>query len=248
MTARSLEGKVAVITGAGSGMGKASAKVFAREGAKLVISDISGAQARTAEEIGGDVVAMRCDISDESQVAALIDAAVSKFGRLDAMLNVAGIASGAMIESVEETDLDRIIDVNMKGVFWGVKYAVRAMKANGGGAIVNWSSLVGLTPIPGCSAYNMTKAGVAMLTKSTAIEYGPHNIRCNAMAPGMILTEGMGREGMESNPSRATRNPLRRPGAPEDAGELAAFLASDRAAYINGVIIPLDGGWGAMLA
>jgi NAD(P)-dependent dehydrogenase (short-subunit alcohol dehydrogenase family) len=94
----------------------------------------------------------------------------------------------------------------------------------------------------------MTKASVALLTKSTAIEYGPHNIRCNAMAPGMILTEGMGRAGMDADPSRAMRNPLRRPGAPEDAGELAAFLASDRAGYINGVIIPLDGGWGAMLA
>jgi NAD(P)-dependent dehydrogenase (short-subunit alcohol dehydrogenase family) len=248
MTARSLEGKVAVITGAGSGMAKASAKIFAREGAKLVISDISGAEAQTAEEIGGDVVAMRCDISDESQVAALIDKAVSKFGRLDAMLNVGGMANGAMIESVDEASLDRIIAVNMKGVFWGVKHAVRAMKDNGGGAIINWSSLVGLIPIPGCSAYSMTKASVALLTKSTAIEYGPHNIRCNAMAPGMILTEGMGRAGMDADPSRAMRNPLRRPGAPEDAGELAAFLASDRAGYINGVIIPLDGGWGAMLA
>jgi NAD(P)-dependent dehydrogenase (short-subunit alcohol dehydrogenase family) len=244
----SLEGKVAVITGAGSGMAKASAKIFAREGAKLVISDISGAEAQTAEEIGGDVVAMRCDISDESQVAALIDKAVSKFGRLDAMLNVGGMANGAMIESVDEASLDRIIAVNMKGVFWGVKHAVRAMKDNGGGAIINWSSLVGLIPIPGCSAYSMTKASVALLTKSTAIEYGPHNIRCNAMAPGMILTEGMGRAGMDADPSRAMRNPLRRPGAPEDAGELAAFLASDRAGYINGVIIPLDGGWGAMLA
>lgn len=244
----SLEGKVAVITGAGSGMAKASAKIFAREGAKLVISDISGAEAQTAEEIGGDVVAMRCDISDESQVAALIDKAVSKFGRLDAMLNVGGMANGAMIESVDEASLDRIIGVNMKGVFWGVKHAVRAMKDNGGGAIINWSSLVGLIPIPGCSAYSMTKASVALLTKSTAIEYGPHNIRCNAMAPGMILTEGMGRAGMDADPSRAMRNPLRRPGAPEDAGELAAFLASDRAGYINGVIIPLDGGWGAMLA
>jgi NAD(P)-dependent dehydrogenase (short-subunit alcohol dehydrogenase family) len=244
-----LGGKVAVITGAGSGMGKASAKVFAHYGAKLVISDISGAEAQTAEEIGGgDVVAMHCDISDESQVAALIDKAVSKFGRLDAMLNVGGMANGAMIESVDEASLDRIIGVNMKGVFWGVKHAVRAMKDNGGGAIVNWSSLVGLIPTPGCSAYSMTKASVALLTKSTAIEYGPHNIRCNAMAPGMILTEGMGRQGMENDPSRASRNPLRRPGAPEDAAELAAFLASDRAAYINGVIIPLDGGWGAMLA
>jgi NAD(P)-dependent dehydrogenase (short-subunit alcohol dehydrogenase family) len=243
-----LEGKVAAITGAGSGMGKACAKVFAREGARVVISDISGAEEQTRTEIGGDAVATQCDISDEKQVAALVDLAVAKFGRLDAMLNVGGIGSGAMLEFLEEKDFDRMLNINLKGMFFGAKHAVRVMKETGGGTITNWSSLAGLTPSAGSGAYNIAKAGVAMMTRNFAIECGKYNIRSNAVCPGMIMTEGMGRAGYESQPRRATVNPLGRPGAAEDAGELAAFLASDRANYINGVLIPLDGGWGAMLA
>jgi NAD(P)-dependent dehydrogenase (short-subunit alcohol dehydrogenase family) len=243
-----LEGKVAAITGAGSGMGKACAKIFAREGARIVISDISGAQDQTAAEIGGDVVATRCDISDEAQVSAMIDLAVAKFGRLDAMLNVGGIGAGGLMEYLESDDLSRMLDINLKGMFFGAKHAVRAMKATGGGTITNWSSLAGLIPSAGSGAYNIAKAGVAMMTKNFAVECGKYNIRSNAICPGMILTEGMGRAGYEAQPKRATVNPLGRPGAADDAGELAAFLASDRAAYLNGVLIPLDGGWGAMLA
>jgi NAD(P)-dependent dehydrogenase (short-subunit alcohol dehydrogenase family) len=243
-----LEGKIAAITGAGSGMGKACAMIFAREGAQVVISDISGAQEQTRAEIGGDAVAMHCDISDEKQVAALVDLAVEKFGRLDAMLNVGGIGSGALLEFLEEKDFDRMLNINLKGMFFGAKHAVRAMKQTGGGTITNWSSLAGLTPSVGSGAYNIAKAGVAMMTRNFAIECGKYNIRSNAICPGMILTEGMGRAGYEAQPSRATINPLGRPGAAEDAGELAAFLASDRANYINGVLIPLDGGWGSMMA
>jgi len=243
-----LEGKVAAITGAGSGMGKACARVFAREGAMVVVSDISGTQDETREEIGENAVATRCDISDEAQVAALVDLAVAKFGRLDAMLNVGGIGSGALLEYLEAEDLDRMLNINLKGMFFGAKHAVRAMKQTGGGTITNWSSLAGLIPSVGSGAYNIAKAGVAMMTRNFAVECGQYNIRSNAICPGMILTEGMGRAGYEAQPKRATVNPLGRPGAAEDAGELAAFLASDRAAYLNGVLIPLDGGWGAMLA
>jgi NAD(P)-dependent dehydrogenase (short-subunit alcohol dehydrogenase family) len=242
-----LDGKVAVVTGAGSGMGRACARIFAREGARLVISDISGAEAETAEAIDGEVVAMRCDVSQEAEVAALVAAAVARFGRLDAMLNVGGVASGGFIESVEEPDFDRVIAVNLKGVFWGTKHAVRAMKQTGGGAIINWSSLAGLVPSFGASVYSASKAAVVQLTRSTAVEYGPHNIRANAICPGMIATEGMGAQALKFDPTKATRNPLGRPGTPDDAGELAAFLASDRAGYLNGVIIPLDGGWGIKL-
>lgn len=243
-----LDGKVAVVTGAGSGMGKASAQIFAREGARLVISDISGAEEQTAAGIDGEVVARRCDVSKEDQVAALIATAVEKFGRVDALLNVGGISFGGLIESVEEPDFDRVIDVNLKGVFWGTKYAVRAMKENGGGSIVNWSSLAGLVPSFGANVYSASKAAVVQLTKSTAVEYGPHNIRANAICPGMIATEGMGAMALKHDPGKAARNPLGRAGTSEDAGELAAFLASDRASYLNGVIIPLDGGWGIKLA
>ncbi|SFF96673.1 NAD(P)-dependent dehydrogenase, short-chain alcohol dehydrogenase family [Novosphingobium sp. CF614] len=243
-----LEGKVAAITGAGSGMGKACARIFAREGAMVLVSDISGAQEQTAADIGAQAVATRCDISDEAQVSAMIDLAVSKFGRLDAMLNVGGIGSGALLESLEAADFDKMLNINLKGMFFGAKHAVRAMKETGGGTITNWSSLAGLIPSVGSGAYNIAKAGVAMMTRQFAVEAGKYNIRSNAVCPGMILTEGMGRAGYEAQPKRATVNPLGRPGAAEDAAELAAFLASDRAAYINGVLIPLDGGWGCMLA
>lgn len=243
-----LEGKVAVVTGAGSGMGRASATILAREGAKVVISDISGAQDQTAAEIGGGAIATRCDISDEGQVAALIDLAVSKFGRLDAMLNVGGIGAGGAIEFIETADLDRMLNINLKGVYFGAKHAVRAMKNNGGGAILNWSSLGGLIPSPNGGAYCMAKAGIAMMTRSFAVECGQYNIRSNAICPGLILSEGMGQAAAKHNPGMATLNPLGRAGTPEEAGELAAFLVSDRAAYINGVLIPIDGGWGSKLA
>jgi NAD(P)-dependent dehydrogenase (short-subunit alcohol dehydrogenase family) len=244
-----LDGKVAVVTAAGSGMGKASARIFAREGAKLVISDISGAEAQTAAEIGGDIVARCCDVSDEMQVAALVEAAVAKFGRLDAMLNVAGVPYGGIpIDAVEAEGYDFAMNVILKGVFWGTKYAVRAMKNNGGGSIINFSSLAGLIPSPNSAVYSSAKAGVAHLTRCTAVDYGRFNIRANAICPGMIATEGMGKMALQHMPQLASANPLGRAGKPEDAGELCAFLASDRANYLNGVIIPLDGGWACKLA
>ena len=243
-----LDGKVAVITGAGSGMGKATAKIFAREGARLVISDVSGAEEQTAEEIGGDVVVRHCDVSKEDQVEALVAAAISSYGRIDAMLNVAGIGVGGLLVSFEEAELDRIFSINFKGVFFGSKHAVRAMKDTGGGTITNWSSLSGLVPAVGTVGYGASKAGVIHLTKTVAVEYGPSNIRANALCPGVITTEGMGAASAAKTPGKASRNPLGRAGAPEDAGELAAFLASDKATYLNGVIIPLDGGWSCTMA
>jgi NAD(P)-dependent dehydrogenase (short-subunit alcohol dehydrogenase family) len=243
-----LDGKVAVITGAGSGMGRAVAEIFAREGAKLVISDVSGAEQKTADKIGGKIVVRSCNVADEDQVAALVAAAVSTYGRLDAMLNVAGIGAGGMLESLDQAHVDRIFDINFKGVFYGSKHAIRAMKDNGGGAIVNWASLAALIPSFGGSIYSASKAAVMQLTKSIAIEYGAANIRANAICPGMIHTEGMGEQALRAQPDKATRNPLRRAGKPEDAGELAAFLASDRASYLNGVIIPIDGGWSCTMA
>lgn len=243
-----LEGKVAVVTGAGSGMGKATAQVLAREGAIIVACDISGAQDKTAAELGGDAIAAQCDIADEAQVAAAIDLAVARFGKVDAMLNVAGIAAGGPIESLEGAELKRMLDVNLMGMFFGTKHAVRVMKETGGGAIVNWSSLAGLIPSPNSGAYAISKAAVVMMTQSFAAEAGKYNIRTNAICPGVILTEGMGLPVLRNNPARAVANPLGRAGMPEEAGELAAFLVSDRGSFINGALIPLDGGWSCMLA
>jgi NAD(P)-dependent dehydrogenase (short-subunit alcohol dehydrogenase family) len=243
-----LEGKVAVVTGAGSGMGKATAQVLAREGAIIVACDISGAQDQTTAELGGKAIAAQCDIADEAQISAAVDLAVASFGRLDAMLNVAGIASGGPIESLEGADLKHMLDVNLLGMFYGTKHAVRAMKETGGGAIVNWSSLAGLIPSPNSGAYAISKAAVVMMTQSFAIEAGKYNIRTNAICPGVILTEGMGLPVLRNMPHRATGNPLGRAGLPEEAGELAAFLVSDRGSFINGALIPLDGGWSCMLA
>ena len=243
-----LDGKVAVVTGAGSGMGKATAKIFASEGARLVISDVSGAEEQTAAEIDGDVVVRRCDVSDERQVEALVASAVSTYGRIDAMLNVAGIGVGGMLESFEEAELDRIFSINFKGVFFGSKHAVRAMKVSGGGTITNWASLAGLIPGVGTVGYGASKASVIHLTKTIAVEYGPANIRANALCPGVIVTEGMGAASAAKTPDKASRNPLGRAGTPEDAAELAAFLSSDKATYLNGVIIPLDGGWSCKMA
>jgi NAD(P)-dependent dehydrogenase (short-subunit alcohol dehydrogenase family) len=243
-----LDGKVAVITGAGSGMGKATAKIFASEGARLVISDVSGAEEQTAKEIGRDVVVRRCDVSDESQVEVLVAAAVSTYGRIDAMLNVAGIGVGGMLVTLEEADLDRIYNVNFKGVFFGSKHAVRAMKDTGGGTITNWASLAGMIPAPGTIGYGTMKAGVIHLTRAIAVEHGPSNIRANASCPGVITTEGMGAASAAKTPDKASRNPLGRAGTPEDAADLAAFLSSDKATYLNGVVIPLDGGWSCKLA
>lgn len=244
-----LEGKVAVVTAAGSGMGKASANIMAREGAKLVISDISGAEEQTAKEIGGaNVVARRCDASSEADVEALVKTAMDKYGRVDAMLNVAGYPWGAPIEMIDEENLNKSIAVSFKSHFYGAKHAIRAMKDNGGGAIIFWSSLAGLLPSPMSSVYSACKAGVAQLARSVALDYGIHNIRGYAICPGMIATEGMGAMALAFAPHYGTANPMGRPGKPEDAGELAAFLASDRAGYLNGVVIPLDGGWSVKMA
>ena len=238
-----LDGKVAVITGAGSGMGKASAKIFAAEGARVVLADISGAEEQTAKDIGGSAIARSCNVGVEREVIALIQTAVSTYGRLDAILNVAGIGEGGLLADFEEAQLDRIFDINFKGVFFGSKHAIRAMRDSGGGTILNWASLAGLVPSYGGGGYGAIKAGVIQLTKSIAAEYGHANIRANALCPGVISTEGMGAASAASTPGKGSRCPLGRPGRSEDAGELAAFLASDKANYISGAAIPLDGGW-----
>ena len=241
-----LDGKVAVITGAGSGMAKASVQIFVREGAKVVAGDISGAEKATAEEVGGDVVPVHCDVTNEADIEAMVATAVDTFGRLDVMLNVAGIAEGLMVADITQEHYDRTLDVDLRGVLFGMKHGIKAMLAGGnGGAIVNWSSVGGLGGSPFTSVYNAAKHGVIGATKCAAVEYGPQGIRVNAVCPGFIHTEIMG---AHPPPGILEKAALNRGGQAHEVAEVAAFLASYRASYVSGAIVPVDGGWSAKIA
>jgi len=245
---RSLEGKVAVITGAGSGMAKASARIFVREGARVVAADISGAEKETAAEIGEGVLPVHCDVTNEDDVAAAVDAAIAEFGRLDAILNVAGIGAPTPIVDLTSEQYDRIMDVDLRGVLHGMKHGIRAMLETGGGSVVNWSSVGGLNSGNGTAIYSAAKAGVIAVTKSAAVEYGRRGIRVNALCPGFILTEIMGAAGAARLPEMHEKAALGRAGQPHEVAEVAAFLCSDKASYVSGAIIPVDGGWSVRLA
>lgn len=245
-----LDGKVAVITGAGSGMARASAHVFVREGARVLAADISGREEDTAKELGDAVVPFRCDVTKEDQVEAMFAAAVDAFGKVDAVLNVAGIGAAAPLAEVMTEDYDRIMDVDLRGVWHGTKHGIKVLLQYGGGVIVNWSSLGGLnaTPFP-VSVYSAAKAGVIAFTKAAAVEYGEHGIRAIALCPGFIETEMSGGPGAaERLPQLVAGTALKRAGQPEEVAELASFLCSDRATYITGAVIPIDGGTSATLA
>jgi NAD(P)-dependent dehydrogenase (short-subunit alcohol dehydrogenase family) len=243
-----LDDKVAVITGAGSGMAKASVKVFAREGAKVVAADISGAEQDVAAEVDGDVLAVHCDVTKESDVVALMEAATKEFGRVDTVLNVAGVADGGQLDELDMEMYDRLMDVNLRGVFLGMKHGIRAMLANGGGSVVNWSSVGGLNGNAYTSVYNASKHAVIGVSKSAAIEFGPKGIRVNVICPGYVRTEIMSKDAEAHMPDIVLKAALGRGGLPHEVAEVGAFLASDRASFVTGAVIPVDGGWSAKLA
>lgn len=239
-----LDGKVAVITGAGSGMARAASEVFVREGAKVLGADISGRQDETAEALGDAFVPFRADVTQEADVEAMLAAAVDAFGKVDAVLNVAGIGAGGPLADLSVEEYQRVMDVNLKGVMLGTKHGLRTMLPTGGGVILNWSSTGGMngSKLP-TSVYSAAKAGVISFTKAAALEYGTKGIRANAICPGFIETEMSGGKGAaERFPALVQGSALQRGGQPEEVAELASFLASDRASYITGAVIAIDGG------
>jgi NAD(P)-dependent dehydrogenase (short-subunit alcohol dehydrogenase family) len=241
-----LAGKVAIISGAASGMGAATARIFVREGAKVVIADMLAEQGKqVAESIGSAAHFEALDVTNEDNWAAVVAATTAHFGKLDILVNNAGI-SGSAEEDLYSTEAwHRIMNVNSTGVFLGIKYAVPAMIANGGGSIVNLSSIAGIIGSEGIHmAYNASKAAVRLMTKSTAVQHAQDNIRSNSVHPGVM--PAMLTSGRTADPVvRAKRMgviPMRRPGEIEEVANAVLFLASDEASYITGSELLVDGG------
>ncbi len=243
-----LEGRIAVITGAGSGMGKAMAERFVREGAKVVLADRSGAQDAVAESLGQAAVAVHADVAMGEDVQAMIAKAVDHFGRLDILINNAGFGGkmGRLADQSEET-WDEVHAVNLKGVFLGMKYGIRAMLESGGGVICNIASAAGAVTWEGHSVYGAAKAGVIRMTQTSAIDYVKDNIRINAICPGTMWTGLVPASRDHPEPPPGTPSlpgvPMGRWGLASDIANAALFLVSDEANYITGVSLPVDGGW-----
>ena len=248
-----LEGKVALVTGAGSGIGRATAIVFADEGAKLVLADVNerGGEetVRLVRERGGEAVHINCDVTDPAQVEALVAGAVERFGRLDCAFNNAGIGGeSARLADYDEQAWHRVIAVNLTGVFLCMKGELRQMVAQRRGAIVNAASLVGVIGYPNLTAYNAAKHGVVGLTRTAALEYATSGIRVNAVCPGWIETPMVMDEGPapasipEVYEALAGIVPMRRLGKPAEVAQAVAWLCSDVASFVTGHPLLVDGG------
>ena len=245
------EGKVAIVTGAGIGMGRSTALRLAREGARVLAADISGEERATAAERPESIEPVTADVTRSGDVAALVARATERFGRLDVLCNVVGIAglAQAPLPDVDEDEYDQIMAINLKSVFLGMKFAIPAMVASGGGAIVNWSSVGALVSSPSTAAYGASKAGILAMTRSAAREWGTSNVRVNALCPGFIYPTGMTLMGEARFPdavkSASSKSSLERAGHPDEVAAAAAFLASDDASYVTGTFLVVDGGWTA---
>ena len=246
-----LEGKVALVTGASSGIGRAAALAFSREGAKVVTADVDvegGMETvRTIQDAGGEAVFVRSDVSKAAEVEALISKSVETYGRLDCAYNNAGIEGtmGPTADCTEE-NWDRVIGTNLKGMWLCMKYEIPEMLTRGSGAIVNVSSIAGLVGIQGRPAYAASKHGVAGLTKAAALEYAQAGIRINAVCPGIIRTPMLERPLAQRPELEATliaQVPVGRIGTPEEIAEAVVWLCSDAASFVTGHTMMVDGGY-----
>ncbi|WP_093055282.1 3-oxoacyl-[acyl-carrier-protein] reductase [Salipaludibacillus aurantiacus] len=241
-----LKDKVAMITGASRGIGEATAKKFALEGAKLVLVDLNKKEIdKTSDlikKLGGDCIGMEADVTDREQVEQLIKASTAHYGRIDIVINNAGITQDATLVKMTEQQWDRVIDVNLKGVFNVSQAAAKVMIEQKSGVILNASSIVGLYGNYGQTNYSASKGGVIMMTKSWAKELGKHGIRVNAIAPGYISTAMVDKVPDKVKEMIRNKSVLNRLGSPEDIANGYTFLASDEAQYITGTILNIDGG------
>jgi 3-oxoacyl-[acyl-carrier protein] reductase len=247
-----LDGRIAIVTGAGSGFGEGIARLFSKEGAKVIVADIRGDRAdRVAQEIssgGGTAIASNTDVTKNDQVAAMVKMALDTWGRLDIIVNNAGTThkSQPMLD-VDEATFDRVYAVNVKSIFWSAKNVVPVFRKQGGGVMINIASTAGVRPRPGLTWYNGSKGAVNILTKSMAVELAPDKIRVNAINPVMgetgLLSEFLpGEDTAEVRAKIISTIPLGRLSLPLDIAKATAFLASDEADFITGVCLEVDGG------
>jgi len=246
-----MDGKIALVTGAAMGMGRTHAETLAREGATVVLTDIDDATGEgTAEAIrqaGGSADYMHHNVASEEEWKSVIDTTVAKYGKINVLVNNAGILILKPVDQTETSEWDKIFDINVKGTFFGIKHVLPAMQKAGGGSIVNISSIYGLIGAPSAAAYEASKGAVRLLTKATAIDYAPHKIRVNSVHPGVIDTPMTKDLLADPDVKQAILGTtiLDRPAQPQEISNAVLFLASDEASFMTGSEMVVDGGYTA---